>query len=176
MEHGLIHLYYGFGKGKTSSAIGLAVRASGHNKKVLMTSFLKDFTSGEFKAIEESHLLIDVLRHSCVTKFFNQMSTEEKQITKCEQADLFLKVTEKAISEEYDVIILDEIIDAIDLKCVNINQVINFLYNKPQGLEVVLTGHSYNKFLYEIADYVTEFISLKHPFLKGIPAREGIEK
>jgi len=176
MDLGLIHVYYGYGKGKTSSAIGLAIRASGHNKKVLFTSFLKDFSSGEFEVIKNNIQNITLFDCAPVENFFNQMSEKEKEDTKKFQHLAFIKTIEKAITENFDVLILDELIDAIDLECITLDEVLGFLSSKPKTLEVIITGHSENVQLIELADYVTEFTSKKHPFSKGISARDGIEK
>ena len=175
MDLGLIHVYYGYGKGKTSSAIGLAIRASGHNKKVLFTSFLKDFSSGEFEVIRNNIHNITLFECSPVENFFSQMSEEQKTSTKKSQYTAFIKTMEKAIAENFDILILDELIDAIDLECITLDEVIDFLNSKPKTLEVIITGHSENIKLIELADYVTEFTSVKHPFSKGISARDGIE-
>lgn len=176
MDSGLIHVYYGYGKGKTSSAIGLAVRASGHNKRILMTSFLKDFSSGECEEIRKHLKNITLFECSALNKFFKDMTAEEKALAQKYQHKAFIKTIDKAKSENYDILILDELIDIMDLQCINQEEVIAFLKSKPNMLEIVITGHSENSELIEIADYVTEFKCVKHPFSRGIDAREGIEK
>ncbi len=176
MDSGLIHVYYGYGKGKTSSAIGLAVRASGHNKKILMTSFLKDFSSGECSEIRKYLNNITLFECSAINKFFKDMTAEEKVLAQKHQHKAFVKTIEKAITDSYDILVLDELIDIIDLQCITQEEVLTFLKAKPNSLEIVITGHSKNAELIELADYVTEFKCLKHPFSRGIDAREGIEK
>lgn len=176
MELGLIHLYYGYGKGKTSSAIGLAIRAVGHDKKVLFRSFLKDFTSGECVAINKFNISIDLSTSAPVSKFLNAMTEDERITTKKEQNQAFQISTKTAINENYDILILDELIDALDLGCVPLEDILQFLKTKPNSLEVIITGHSECKELIEIANYVTEFTCKKHPYECGITARNGIEK
>jgi len=175
MENGLIHLYYGYGKGKTTSAIGLAIRAIGSDNKILFTSFLKDFLSGEFEIIKNHKSKIELFECSPVYKFYKDMTDEEKDFTKKSQHRVFLKTIEKAIKDNYDVLILDELIDLIDLECITVDEVVDFLKSKPSSLEVVITGHSENLKLIEISDYVTEFLCKKHPYYQGISARKGIE-
>lgn len=175
MEIGLIHIYCGDGKGKTTAAMGLAVRAAGRDKKVLITQFLKDNTSGEIGIIENIKN-ITVLKGDPVTKFFKFMSPEEQNITKHEHSVRFEDVTKKAVSENYDILIMDELIASTNLELISVESVIEFLKNKPETLEVVMTGREPDKRLVELADYVSEIKAVKHPYEKGIASRIGIEK
>ena len=104
------------------------------------------------------------------------MSPEEQMEIKKEHEERFKKVTEKAIKENVDLLILDEIIASINLELVPLNKVIEFLQNRPKGLEVVLTGRNPDEKLVELADYVSEIRAVKHPYEKGINSRIGIEK
>ena len=128
MKKGLIHIYCGDGKGKTTAAMGLAIRAAGREKKVFITQFLKSGKSGE------------IIKKN-----------------------------------EYDLLILDEIIATINNGFIELEEVVNFLKNKPDTLEVVMTGRDPKEELIEIANYVTEMKCIKHPFREGIPSRIGIE-
>lgn len=175
MEKGLVHIYCGNGKGKTTAAMGLAVRASGRDKKVLITQFLKDNESGEITQLEKLSN-IDLFKGDPVKKFVKFMSPEEIFVTKNEHKRRFLEVTKKAVDENYDLLIMDEIIAATNLELINLDDVIDFLKNRPVGLEVVMTGRNPNEKLIEIADYVSEMTCIKHPYDKGINARIGIEK
>lgn len=176
MEIGLIHIYCGDGKGKTTGAMGLGMRAVGQEKKVLLTQFLKDNKTGELNSIQKLGENFEIFKGMPVKKFFKFMSTEEQAETKKEHEERFKKVTKKAIDEKVDVLILDEIIGATNLKLVPLDEVVEFLKNKPIGLEVVLTGRNPDNKLVELADYVSEIKAVKHPYEKGINSRIGIEK
>lgn len=175
MELGLIHIYCGDGKGKTTASMGLAVRAAGRGKKVLITQFLKDNESGEIGVLENISN-ITIIKGDPVTKFFKFMSPEEQQITKNEHSKRFVSVTHKAIRDNYDILIMDEIIASINLELISLDDVIDFLKNKPESLEVILTGRNPNEKLIELSDYVSEIKAVKHPYEKGINSRIGIEK
>lgn len=176
MELGLIHIYCGDGKGKTTAAMGLGIRACGRNKKVLLTQFLKDNDTGELISIEKLGENFQVFKGEPVKKFFKFMTTEEQKQTRSEHEERFRKVTRKAIDENFDLLIMDEIIASTNLELIPINEVIEFLKNKPKSLEVVLTGRNPNEQLVELADYVSEIKAVKHPYEKGINSRVGIEK
>lgn len=176
MELGLIHIYCGDGKGKTTAAMGLGMRAAGRNKKVLLTQFLKDNDTGELISIEKLGDSFKVVKGIPVKKFFKFMSYEEQIATKNEHENRFKEITQKAINENFDLLILDEIIASTNLDLVSLAEVVTFLKNKPKELEVVLTGREPNEQLIELADYVSEIKAVKHPYEKGITSRVGIEK
>jgi len=176
MELGLIHIYCGDGKGKTTAAMGLGMRAVGRDKKVLLTQFLKDNETGELNSIEKLGANFEVFKGIPVTKFFKFMSLKEQIETRKEHEERFREVTKKAIDEEVDLLILDEIIASTNLSLVPLAELITFLKNKPTGLEVVLTGRNPDEKLVELADYVSEIKAIKHPYSKGINSRIGIEK
>ncbi|ALB47406.1 MULTISPECIES: cob(I)yrinic acid a,c-diamide adenosyltransferase [Clostridium] len=176
MELGLIHIYCGDGKGKTTAAMGLGMRAVGRQKKVLLTQFLKDNETGELNSIEKLGNDFEVFKGAPVKKFFKFMSEEEQRETKREHEERFSKVTKKAVEENFDLLILDEIIASTNLDLIPLSEVVNFLEKKPKGLEVVLTGRNPNEKLVELADYVSEIKAVKHPYEKGIGSRIGIEK
>ena len=176
MELGLIHIYCGDGNGKTTAAMGLGMRAVGREKKVLLTQFLKDNETGELNSIEKLGANFEVFKGISVKKFFKFMSPEEQIITRKEHEERFRKVTKKAIDENFDLLILDEIIASTNLDLISLDEVVEFLENKPKGLEVVLTGRNPDKKLVELADYVSEIKAVKHPYEKGINSRVGIEK
>ncbi|MBS6042457.1 MAG: cob(I)yrinic acid a,c-diamide adenosyltransferase [Clostridium baratii] len=175
MELGLIHIYCGDGKGKTTAAMGLGMRAAGRNKKVLLTQFLKSNKTGELNSIEKLSEFFHVVKGVPAKKFVWNMNEEEKLEVKKEHTNRFREVTKKAIEEEYDLLILDEIIATINRDFVMLSEVIDFLKNKPTGLEVVMTGRNPKEELIELADYVSEIKAIKHPYNKGIKSRVGIE-
>ncbi|OPF50330.1 cob(I)yrinic acid a,c-diamide adenosyltransferase [Clostridium baratii] len=175
MELGLIHIYCGDGKGKTTAAMGLGMRAAGRSKKVLLTQFLKSNKTGELNSIEKLSEFFHVVKGVPSKKFVWNMNEEEKLEVKKEHTNRFREVTKKAIEEEYDLLILDEIIATINRDFVMLSEVIDFLKNKPTGLEVVMTGRNPKEELIELADYVSEIKAIKHPYNKGIKSRVGIE-
>ena len=175
MESGLIHIYCGDGKGKTTAAMGLGMRAAGRSKKVLLTQFLKSNKTGELNSIEKLSEFFHVVKGVPAKKFVWNMNEEEKLEVKKEHTNRFREVTKKAIEEEYDLLILDEIIATINRDFVMLSEVIDFLKNKPTGLEVVMTGRNPKEELIELADYVSEIKAIKHPYNKGIKSRVGIE-
>ena len=176
MELGLIHIYCGDGKGKTTAAMGLGMRAVGRDKKVLLTQFLKDNETGELNSIEKLGTNFEVFKGIPVKKFFKFMSSEEQINLKNEHVNRFREVTQKAIAEKFDLLILDEIIASTNLDLISLGEVVEFLENKPKGLEVVLTGRNPDERLVKLADYVSEIKAVKHPYEKGINSRIGIEK
>ncbi|WP_177565769.1 cob(I)yrinic acid a,c-diamide adenosyltransferase [uncultured Phascolarctobacterium sp.] len=175
MEQGLIHIYCGNGKGKTTACLGLTIRCAGHGNKVLFVQFLKSRPTGELNSLE---LLpnIEVLRGKETKKFTFQMTAEEKQEVLREHEQLFAKIQTKLTGENVQLLVLDEIIGACNTGVFNENQLLDFLKTKPQRLEVVLSGRDPSPELLELADYVSEICKRKHPFDNGIAARVGIEK
>lgn len=174
-DGGLIHIYCGDGKGKTTAALGLAVRCSGHGNKVLFVQFLKSRPTGELNALA---LLpnIEVMRGKENSKFTFQMSEDEKTEVLQRHMELFEVVKNRCQHEKIDLLVLDEIIGACNTGVFNIESLIDFLKNKPSALEVIMTGRNPSEKLLALSDYVSEICKRKHPFEKGIPARTGIER
>ncbi len=172
---GLIHIYCGDGKGKTTAAVGLAVRCAGRGNKVLLVQFLKSRDSGELYSLAKLPD-IEVMRGKESKKFTFQMNEEEKLALLIEHNKMFEQVLAKIKNGGYSLLILDEVIGALNAKVFEMPKLIEFLRHKPENLEVVLTGRNPAPELVEIADYVSEMRKVKHPMDKGIMAREGIEK
>lgn len=175
MEKGLIHIYCGDGKGKTTAAMGLAIRAAGREKKVFITQFLKSGKSGELISLDKLKEYITFLPGKPVNKFVWNMNDEEKNEAKKEHTARFKEIVEVMQTKQYDLLILDELIATINNGFIELNDVIDFLKNKPETLEVVMTGRNPKEELVKIANYVTEMKCIKHPFEEGIPSRIGIE-
>lgn len=174
MKKGLIHIYCGDGKGKTTAAIGLCVRAAGCGMKVILTQFMKSGTSNEIKVLKE----LPNVTFTCVEKhlgFFWDMTEEEKEEAKMLYRKLFSEVTKLAVEQEADLLVMDEFMSAYHYGWIDQKEALLFLQNKPEKLEVVLTGRDPGEELIALADYVTEMKKIKHPFEQGIPARKGIE-
>ncbi len=174
-ETGLVHLYCGEGKGKTTAAMGLAARCTGRHKKVVIAQFLKDGTSGECQFLSQQPN-ITLLAANPVGKFSFAMNEEEKKQTKEAIVRMFDAATQYAVREQAFLLVLDEVCAAITCGFLEEDKVITFLEQKPDSLEVVMTGRDPSERLQEQADYISEMCKRKHPFDRGIMAREGIEQ
>lgn len=171
---GLIHVYCGEGKGKTTAAMGLALRFSGTDEKVLIFQFLKQNTSSERKAFAKMSN-VTILEGYSDVKFVKDMTEIEKNETKIYYFKRFAEITDMVKQNKYKMLILDEIMAAIHHGFVEEEKLIEFLKGKPEELEVIMTGRNPSERIYEIADYITEMKKVKHPYDKGIRARKGIE-
>ena len=161
-----VHIYLGDGKGKTTASIGLAARCAGYGKDVAVYRFLKCENSGECLALSQK---IDFY---CVKENFGfvfNMSDEEREKIKAQTRSLF----EKVKSEKRDLLVLDEILGAIEVGFIDEQEVLEFINNN--DYEIVLTGRYASEKLICSADYVTEMKKIKHIYDKGVGAREGIE-
>lgn len=172
MKKGLIHIYTGDGKGKTTASLGLSVRASGHGFKVIFAQFLKGSASSEDNSIKLLPNITHIKDVEC-KKFTFQMNEQELLEVTNEHNKMFDKIVK--LSNEYDLIVLDEIISTYNLGLINKEKVLDFLKNKPENLEIALTGREPSNDILEISDYVSEIKAIKHPFEQGIGARKGIE-
>ncbi len=174
MESGLIHIYCGDGKGKTSAAAGLAIRAAGRGKKILFVRFLKNENSGELKILDKIPE-IDVVYPEKSYGFYSSLSGEQKK----EAAETYRALWERTVrlisAKLYDVLVADEFMAAYNYGLIPDEEALRFLREKPKELEVVLTGRNPDPRLVELADYVSEIRKIRHPFDRGVTAREGIE-
>lgn len=174
MRKGLIHIYCGDGKGKTSAAIGLAVRAAGSGMKVLFARFLKNEQSGELKILDWIPE-IEVLHLERSYGFFRTLTDQEKEEVRIMYGSLWKQIREKASGGAFDVLVIDEFMAAYQYGLIDHEEALDFLKGKPEKLEIVLTGRNPDSALVELADYVSEIRKVKHPFDRGILARPGIE-
>lgn len=170
---GLIHLYTGDGKGKTTAAAGLAIRAAGAGKKVLFCQFLKGMDSCELTALRS--LGVEVVRAQSSEKFLFNMDETELERTKCEHEDCFAGVSSRILAGEFEVTILDEVVDAVNCGFINEVSLLKLLESHPQDTEIIMTGREPGERLAAAADYHTDFVCKKHPYQKGVSARKGIE-
>ena len=178
MDRGLIHLYHGDGKGKTTAAIGLAMRMTGYKKRVLFAQFLKNDQSGEVTVLKESPYVTYFSDLDMPKGFYYDMNDEQKKALCISQRKLFedMKQSLSLIpSEEVGLLVLDELTYVYAWGILDKEDVLSFLKNKPKTLEIVITGRKPEQELLDLADYITEMKMEKHPFLKGISARKGIE-
>ena len=171
---GLIHIYCGNGKGKTTCGMGLCVRAAGFGFRVLIYQFMKNNSTSERAAMAhiENITFLPGLEQE---KFSFQMTEEEKAERRKFYNSQFQMVTKKAAEEHYDVLFMDETIYTISAGLLDEQLVLDFLASKPENLEVILTGNTPSQKMIDAADYVSEIRKIKHPFEKGQRARKGIE-
>lgn len=171
---GLVHIYTGSGKGKTTAALGLALRAAGWGKKVIMYQFLKPpaLKLGERKAVTKSKLSIKIVP---VDIKWNMFKKNNKAMV-CDKVNQTCKdIQTIAKKGKYDLIILDEIIFCLSKKLVSLQCIKNIIKSKKDSVELVLTGRGATKEIINFADLVTEMKEIKHPFGKNVKARKGIE-
>ena len=168
----MLHIYCGDGKGKTTCSMGLAVRAAGHGRKVVVAQFLKCGNSGE-RVILEQLPNVNCLPVPEVMKFVFAMTEEEKAQTRTQMTEVLHQAAEQ--SRNADLLVLDELNGAISTGMVALEDVLSFLDNRPEQLEVVITGRDPAPELQERAEYITEMKKVKHPFDKGQNARKGVE-
>ena len=174
-EKGLTHLYFGNGKGKTTAALGLALRAAGCGKKVVVVRFLKDWKCGELNSIALLPNVTVFYGKSTGSVFVRDMSEEDKAETKAIHDNNLNKALALQQSGECDMLVLDEATDAYQLGVLGNDIFTGLLENKPEPLELVITGHKPDEWMIGKADYVTEMVKHKHPYDKGVSARVGVE-
>lgn len=170
----MIQIYCGDGKGKTTAATGLAVRAAGTGRKVLIARFLKNNRSGELTALA----CIPGITVMPLEKEFGFIRSQDhavRQEASAYYTAYFDKTVQKALQEDYDLLVLDEINAAITYELVPLSKLTAFLSDVPDRLEVVLTGRDPKPEVEQMADYISEIRKVRHPFDRGIMAREGIE-
>ena len=168
---GKIHIYTGDGKGKTTAALGLTVRAVGAGMKVFIGQFVKGMHYAELDTISE--FLPQIILRQNGRNCFIENEPSQKDIDAAVIG--FKEITGIMTSRQYDLVILDEIFIAIHYKLIPVSELISLLKNKPSETEVILTGRKAPEELIKIADLVTEMKEIKHYYRNGIQARKGIE-
>lgn len=169
MELGLVHLYWGEGKGKTTAAVGLALRALGSGCRVILVQFLKGADTGEVPLLRA--LGAEIYRGKAGQKFVFQMDEAEKAATRALQNENLAA----ALARPADLLILDEACAAWQLDMVDKELLERAVRQRPAGQEVVLTGRVPAPWMLEAADYSTEMRCCRHPYEKGVAARRGVE-
>ena len=171
LEKGYIHVYTGYGKGKTTAAIGLGIRATGDGLKVIMIQFMKGRRYSEIEALEN-------IPHFTVVQYGRDEFVSKERP---EQIDIDLardgfehakKILQKG---EYDVVILDEINVAVDFNLIPLQDVLQLLSEKPRKVELILTGRYASPEIVKQADLVSEILEIKHPYQNGVQSRKGID-
>lgn len=186
-QHGCIQIYCGDGKGKTTAAIGQCIRAIGNDIPIHYVQFLKDGTSGEINVLYKlPDVEIDYEKKNY--GFFGNMTEATKKeaakayrgllqrtIEKCKNR-LQKPVCAQSSNTIKMILVLDEVIASYNYALIEKEMLVSFLTERPDGLEIIMTGRNPAEELVLLADYVSEIQKKKHPFDKGLPAREGIEK
>ncbi len=173
LKKGCIHIYCGDGKGKTTAAVGLSVRAAGSGMKVLFCQCMKDGSSSELSQLEA----LGIRTLTCPKKlgFYWKMNDTQKAEAKAAYTELFRRAVKAVTEESCDLLVIDEFMSACRYGWIDRKEALEFLVHRPEKLEVVLTGRDPEADFLELADYVTEMKKVKHPFEHGLPARKGIE-
>jgi cob(I)alamin adenosyltransferase len=172
MKKGYIQIYTGDGKGKTTAALGLALRAAGHGFRTYIAQFMKGQSYGEIKSI---NLIPQIEIEQFGKDTFIQVDQATPQDVQMAKQGL-QKATKKMLSKNFNIIILDEINMAIHFKLLDISDVLDFISVKPTKIELVLTGRKAPKELLKHADLITEMRELKHYYTKAVNGRDGIER
>ncbi len=173
LTQGLVQVYTGHGRGKTTSALGQALRAIGHGLRVYMGCFFKKRPVGELIAAKkylQNSLTIEQFGPSRFIQKDEQTKEDKRIINKA-----FQRARKVLLSGNYDIVILDEINRAVDLKLIDLEAVLELLKEKPPHVELILTGRGAHPEIVKNADLVTEMLNIKHPLATGIKARKGIE-
>jgi cob(I)alamin adenosyltransferase len=171
MRKGLVQVYTGDGKGKTTAALGLSLRAAGHGWKVLVIQFMKGRLYGELNSVKN------------IPGFSIEQYGRDEFVDKKNPAPVdvelalkgFARAEEALRSGEYDMVVLDEINVALDFKLIEIEKVLKLISERATNTEVICTGRYATQSLVDIADLVTEMREIRHPYQKNIPMRMGIE-
>ena len=171
LEKGFIQIYTGYGKGKTTAAIGLGIRATGEGLKVYMIQFMKGRKYSEISALEN-------IKNFTVAQFGRDefVSKEHPDQIDIDYARKGFEHAKKILQQgKYDVVILDEINVAVDYNLIPLNDVLQLLSEKPEKVELILTGRYASPEIVRNADLVSEILVIKHPYQNGTQSRKGID-
>lgn len=173
LKKGFVHAYTGNGKGKSTAALGLALRASGAGLKTFFLMLMKDFPYSEFKSLTLLEQSVTVFRTGKDDFVFRKEKPPQEEITKTAAA--LDQAYSAMLSGEYDLIILDEIFVAVYFGLTDDTQIQKFIRNKPDNAELVLTGRYASDLILRECDLVTEMRELKHYYSEGVLSRKGID-
>lgn len=173
-EKGLVIVYTGEVKGKTTAALGLMLRAAGYNKKCLMVQFGKAWFTGEVVGIKKLGPNIKIIQGG---KGFLDILGSKVSVSEHKKAALeaFKILYKEVTTGDWDIVVADEIIGAVSSKVLSLTKALQLISSKPATMDLVLTGHHAPKKLIQMADLVTEMKEIKHPFQKGILAKKGLD-
>jgi len=172
IRQGLVQVFTGDGKGKTSAALGVVLRALGYGLRVFIVFFMKgDYPYGEFRTLARlPNVDIASFGFRCLT---DPANIKPEEIEQAKQA--LSTAREAMLSGKYDLVVLDEVNVAAGWKLIEVDEVVGLIKDKPRNVDLILTGRYADAKLIELADLVTEMVKVKHPYDKGVPARKGIE-
>lgn len=170
----MIHLYCGDGKGKTTCALGLALRAAGADMNVVIVQFLKGSHTCELDSLKKLPN-ITVLRNSKDYGFVGSMTDEQLAQVKSEHDKNLSNALQLISNSKCDLLVLDELTYVYAMDLADKSKIEQLITNAPENLELVVTGRDPDKLFVDNADYITEMKLVKHPYDKGVPARKGIE-
>jgi cob(I)alamin adenosyltransferase len=173
LKQGFIQIYTGNGKGKSTAALGQAVRAAGFGLKTYIAQFMKEYPYNELNSLKKLSEWITIEQFGGDDFVYKKEPPGEEELAKAKKGLQTAK--EKMLSGEYDLIILDEAIVAIYFKLIETKDLVEFIKIKPENVELILTGRYCPEELIELADLVTEMKEVKHYYQKGITSRKGIE-
>jgi len=174
-SRGLVIVYTGDGKGKTTAALGLCLRAVGWGNKIRIIQFIKgDWEYGELKGIARlaPDVEIDVMGAGCIGILGDDKPLEEHRAA---AAQAFLKAREVILADRHDIVILDEINIATNLGLIGVDDILRLINDRPQHMHLILTGRYADSRIIDAADLVTEMREIKHPFQQGQLSRQGID-
>ena len=173
-EKGLVILYTGEGKGKTTAALGLVLRAVGYNKKCLIVQFGKTWFTGEIAGIKKLAPLVKIIQGG---KGFVKILGDKLPLSVHKKAakKTFELLYKEVVSGKWDVVVADELVGATSSKLLPLAKAVKLIKDKPAQVDLVLTGHHAPDELIDLADLVTEMKEIKHPFQKGVLAKQGVD-
>lgn len=169
---GFVHVYTGNGKGKTTCALGLVLRACGAGLRVFLAQFLKSREYSELAALERLRDLVTVRQYGSGRFVRGNPSGEDRRLTRLG----FEEVRKALVSCQYPLVVLDEANVAVRYGILSVDDLLDLIESKPDGVELVITGRDAAPELIERADLVTEMREVKHYYTEGVGARKGIEK
>ena len=169
----MIQCYFGNGKGKTTAAIGLSVRCAGSGNKVLFVQFLKNNDSSEFNVLKKIDGIDILYSNECYELYDNMNNTRTPALAEAYSKLLFEDVKSKVTF--YQMIILDEILDAVEYGYIDERGFLKFLSESKEHSEIILSGHNITEKIANISDYISEIKEISHPYTKGVLPRKGIE-
>lgn len=175
LKKGFVEIYTGNGKGKTTAAVGLAVRAAGNKFTVSMVQLLKGGPTGELESAEKLKPYFNIYRFEKPRDFFWNLNDAEKEELQKDIDKAYDFCMDQLINHKCDILIIDEIMGALSNKLITEEQVVKLIEAKPYDVELVMTGRDVPHSIVEKADLVTEMKEIKHYFEEGVPARKGIE-
>jgi cob(I)alamin adenosyltransferase len=175
LDRGLVQVYTGDGKGKTTAALGQAFRSAGNGLRIYMVQFLKTDDTGELHSVKKFYPDFQIFRFEKPKGFFWTLSDEEKAKLKVEIRNGFNFCKKTMENGACDILILDEILGVLGNGLLSADELLDFLKSKPDNMEIVMTGREAPEVIVAAADLVTEMKEIKHYYSKGIAGRKGIE-